>query len=175
MSQIEDIVRRIVDQMMTRQPKTRIGIVTSYDPNRYAAKVKLQPEGIESGWVPISTLHIGNGYGIAVGLTPGDQVVMGYHEGDPESPFVMGRLHSDQERPPVAQSGEIVIQHKSGAVFKIDTSGNISVSGDGNLTINVTGDIALTSASLTHNTLNVGSTHVHGGVTPGAGDTSTPH
>lgn len=35
--------------------------------------------------------------------------------------------------------------------------------------------VAITGSSLEHNDVNVGSTHVHGGVTPGGADTSTPH
>jgi hypothetical protein len=44
----------------------------SYDPQHYRAKVAFQPEGQESGWLPIDIGQIGKGSGIAVGLTPGD-------------------------------------------------------------------------------------------------------
>lgn len=49
----------------------RHGLVTSYDPLKYLCKVTLMPEGQETGWIPIETGHIGNGYGTAVGLTTG--------------------------------------------------------------------------------------------------------
>ena len=171
---IEDIIRRVVDQALTRRPKPRVGIVTSYDPNRYAAKVQLQPEGHESGWIPIDTGHIGSGFGIAVGLTPGDQVSIGYHEDDPDSPKVTGRLHSDQERPPVAQSGEVVIQ-TSTSVLKIDKSGNITITSGGNMTISASGSIALTSGGqLTHNGHDIGSDHLHTNFAPGGGLSGPP-
>lgn len=173
MSDIEDVVRRIVDQMLSRRPHTRVGVVTSYDPNRHAVKVIQQPEGSESGWIPISTPHVGNNFGVAIGLTPGDQVVIGYHEDDLESPFVSGRLHSDQERPPVAQSGEIVIQTPN-TLIKVDSSSNISVTTTGNLTINATGNIALTSAKLTHNGKDIGSDHQHTEVVKGGDLTGPP-
>ena len=41
-------------------------------PPRLRAKVTFQPDGQESGWLPIDIGHIGKGSGIAVGLTPGD-------------------------------------------------------------------------------------------------------
>ncbi|MGN6536403.1 MAG: phage baseplate assembly protein V [Mesorhizobium sp.] len=173
MSDLEDVIRRIVDQMLSRQPHSRIGTVTSYDPNRHAAKVMLQPENVESGWVPISTAHVGNGFGLAIGLTPGDQVEIGYFESNPDAPRITGRVHSDQERPPVAQSGEIVLQ-TPGATIKVDASSNISISTTGNLTISATGNVAIASATLKHNGVNIGSTHVHSGVTPGAADTGVP-
>ena len=40
--------------------------------------------------------------------------------------------------------------------------------------ITIEGEVVINGASLTHNGLNVGSTHTHKGVTPGAGLTGTP-
>lgn len=96
----------------------RHGIVTSYDPDKYLAKVTFMPEGQESGWLPIETGHIGDSYGVAVGLQPGDgkksgdQVIIRYQEGDLESGKIVQRVHSDDEKPPVVKSGEIVIWSK---------------------------------------------------------------
>lgn len=96
----------------------RHGIVTSYDPQKYLAKVTYMPEGQESGWLPIETGHIGNDYGVAIGLQPGDgkktgdQVIVRYQEGDLESGKIVQRVHSDNEKPPTVQSGEIVLWSK---------------------------------------------------------------
>lgn len=109
----------------------RHGIVTSYDPERYLAKVTFMPEGQESGWLPIETGHIGNDYGVAIGLQPGDgkksgdQVIVRYQEGDLESGKIVQRVHSDDEKPPTVQSGEIVIWSK----FK-QTEGKSSLGDD---------------------------------------------
>lgn len=43
-----------------------------------------------------------------------------------------------------------------------------------NVEINATDSIALQSPSLTHNGVNIGSTHVHGGVSPGGSNTGGP-
>lgn len=45
----------------------------------------------------------------------------------------------------------------------------------GGITIHSTGTVNITSTTLTHNGVNIGATHVHGGVEPGGGSTSTPH
>lgn len=96
----------------------RHGLVTSFDPKKYLAKVTFQPEGQESGWLPIEAGHIGAGYGIAVGLTPGDgkstgdQVIVRYQENDFEGGKIVQRVHSDQDTPPTVQSGEMVIWAK---------------------------------------------------------------
>jgi len=94
------------------------GLVTSYDPKKHLAKVTFQPSGQESGWLPIETGHIGEGFGIAVGLTPGDgktsgdQVVIRYHGNDVESGKIVQRVHSDNQKPPEVQSGEMVLWTK---------------------------------------------------------------
>jgi hypothetical protein len=116
----------------------RHGIVSSYDPKNHLAKVTFQPEGQESGWLPIETGHIGSGYGMVFGLQPGqagvsnsgqggqtgetqnqgDQVVVRFQEGDIESGKIAQRVHSDMDKPPEVQSGEMMIWakfQKSGA------------------------------------------------------------
>ena len=37
------------------------------------------------------------------------------------------------------------------------------------------GGVNIVSGTLKHNGVNIGATHVHGGVEPGGGNTSTPH
>lgn len=162
---IEELVRRIVDQQMSRQPKKHAAEVTSYDPKRHAVKAKAQPSGVESGWMPIATSHIGDGIGVAIGPNIGDQIIVDYLNGDIDSPFMAGRLHSDKEQPPQANSGEMVLQ-TAGA--KIATSGgSVSISAGG-------GTLELAGGSLKHNGVEIGSTHKHGGVTIGAGQTDVP-
>lgn len=96
----------------------RHGVVTSYDPERYLAKVMYMPEGQESGWLPIETGHIGSDYGFAVGLQPGDgkqsgdQVIVRFQEGDLESGKIVQRVHSDNDKPPTVQAGEMVMWAK---------------------------------------------------------------
>lgn len=96
----------------------RHAMVTSYDAKRHLAKVMLQPEGQETGWLGIETGHVGNDYGIAIGLqggdgkTTGDQVIVRFQEGDLESGKIVQRIHSEDEKPPTVQSGELVLWAK---------------------------------------------------------------
>jgi phage baseplate assembly protein gpV len=131
----------------------RHGLVTSYDPKTYLAKVTFQPEGQESGWLPIETGHIGNGFGIAIGLTPGkgggqqgggggsggssggqqqddgDQVIVRYQEGDIESGKIVQRVHSDKDKPPKVEAGEMVFWHKNGAMIFFSKDGSLLLKG----------------------------------------------
>lgn len=125
---LENMIYRCIERWSAARYTERHGLVTSYDPKTYLAKVKFQPEGQESGWLPVETGHIGNGYGIAIGLQTGsgqgnqqqnsqggqqqqsgDQVIVRFQEGDFESGKIVQRVHSDQDKPPQVQSGEIVI------------------------------------------------------------------
>ena len=136
---LEALVYSLIDRYLsggTRQLGNvryheRHAIVTSYDPERYLAKVMLMPEGQETGWLPIETGHIGNNYGFAVGLQPGDgkttgdQVIVRFQEGDLESGKIVQRVHSDDDKPPTVQSGEMVMWAK----FK-NSTGNSGLGDD---------------------------------------------
>jgi hypothetical protein len=111
---LENLILSTVERVLAGRRSERHGLVTSYDPDKHLAKVTFMPEGQESGWLPIETGHVGNGFGIAVGLTPGDgkktgdQVIVRYQEGDFESGKIVQRVHSDQDKPPRVESGEMV-------------------------------------------------------------------
>jgi phage baseplate assembly protein gpV len=112
---LEKFILNVVQRWSAGRYSERHALVTSYDPKNHLAKVTFMPEGQESGWLPIETGHIGNGYGIATGLQPGDgkttgdQVIVRMQEGDFESGKIVQRVHSDQDMPPEVQSGETVI------------------------------------------------------------------
>lgn len=131
-------VHRVVQGLVQRP---RIGTVTSWDPKTHSAKVMLMPENIETGWIPVSNHHAGNGYGVLIGLEIGEQVEIGFQEGDISSPRIMGRLHSDEDKPPEVKSGEVLIKHKSGSALFIDENGNIHLKSSGNVYVNGSGEV----------------------------------
>lgn len=128
---LENLILSTVERWWAGRYSERHGLVTSYDSKKHLGKVTYMPEGQESGWLPIETGHIGDSYGIAVGLTPGDgkktgdQVVVRFQEGDFESGKIVQRVHSDDQKPPQAESGEIVIWTK----FKKSGGGKDSADG----------------------------------------------
>lgn len=52
--------------------------------------------------------------------------------------------------------------------------GGMVIHTPGTLGINAAGGVSITSPTLTHNGVNIGSTHAHGGVTPGGSNTGGP-
>lgn len=112
---LENLILHTIERWYASRYSEKHGLVTSFDPKRYLAKVMIQPGGYETGWLPIETGHIGDNFGIAVGLTPGDgkttgdQVVVRFQGNDIESGKIVQRVHSDQDQPPEVQAGEVVI------------------------------------------------------------------
>jgi phage gp45-like len=132
---LENLILSTVERVLAGRRSERHGLVTSYDPDKHLAKVTFMPEGQESGWLPIETGHIGNGFGIAIGLTPGDgkktgdQVIVRYQEGDFESGKIVQRVHSDKEKPPRVESGEMVFWHEKGAKLFFKKDGSVLLQG----------------------------------------------
>ena len=152
----------------------RFGLVSSFDPTAYAARVMIQPENVLSGWLPILSPWVGAGWGLAAPLTPGAQVLVVAQEGDAEQGVIVGAVWSAVDTPPGAPAGELWLKHQSGSFLKLQNDGTIALQAT---VVNVTGNLVVTGDILdqngAHGTLadlrNAYDTHVHadpqGGVT----------
>jgi len=155
----------------------RFGLVSSFDPANYAARVLLQPENVLSGWLPVLSLWVGAGWGLCAPLTPGAQVMVIAQEGDSEQGVVIGAVWSAVDQPPVTTAGEFWLVHQTGSYLKLQNDGSIAMQAPvvniaGNLV--VSGDISDYSGA--RGTLNdlrgVYDTHTHN--VPQGGVTSKP-
>lgn len=168
--------------------KPKQGLVSSYDPDRYAVKVRLQPEDIETGWLPIEVLQAGAAFGIYAAPAVGDLAIVLFLEANREVGWCAGFLPNDQDRPPKVLTGEIHAIHKSGAFLKFLTDGTVHLEATAGIlskgpwshqgTLHVTDDVTV-DKTLTAATDVVGGgkhlkTHVHSGVTAGAANTGQP-
>lgn len=115
----------------------KFGMVTSVNPHNATARVVIQPDGVLSGWLPVLSQWVGNGWGMICPPTPGDQVVLVPHEGDVEQGIIIGRSFSNERMPPVVPGGEFWLMHQSGSFLKLCNDGTIQVSGD----LHVQGDV----------------------------------
>jgi phage baseplate assembly protein gpV len=106
----------------------RFGLVSSFDPNAYAARVMLQPENVLSGWLPIVSAWVGAGWGLAAPLTPGDQVLVVAQEGSAEHGVILGAVWSVVDAPLPAPAGELWLRHQTATTVNI--TGNLVVSGN---------------------------------------------
>ncbi|OYV32514.1 MAG: baseplate assembly protein [Acidocella sp. 20-61-6] len=118
----------------------RFGLVSSFDPSAYAARVLIQPENVLSGWLPILSAWVGSGWGLAAPLTPGAQVLVIAQEGDAEQGVILGAVWSAVDQPLGTPGGELWLQHQSGSFLKLHNDGTISLQAP---VVNVGGDLVV--------------------------------
>jgi len=141
-------------QMANQGLNTRQGTISGYDPSTYSVKVMIQPDGVLTGWIPLKSLWIGNGWGLFSPPSIGDAVEINYQEADGFGGSVGLRFFNDQDRPLPCPSGEFWLVHKSGSLLKFHndgtveavTSSDLNATVGGNLTASVKGDASITAA-----------------------------
>lgn len=111
---------------------TRQGIVTAYDPTTYSVKVQLQPTGEETGWIPLSTAWVGNGWGMAAGPMLNAVVSVVPDSGNISNGMVVGQFYNDVDRSPGPPSGEFWVVHQSGSLLKFTNDGQVLITAQTN-------------------------------------------
>ncbi len=129
-----DLIRREAATAAAMRHWTGTVVVTSYDSKKHAIKGMLVPHEIETGWIPISTDHIGNGFGNLAGpkvgspdALDGDQFHVQFDAGNTNTLTATHRIFSEQDVPPQVQSGEILSQHQTGTKVFMDKDGQAIV------------------------------------------------
>lgn len=153
--------------------QARHALVTSVDPVAHAVKVSIQPEGIESGWIPDGTWAAA-GLRIACPTEIGSQVLVVPVEGDAEHPVLVAKVFDVTTVPPTSpatgktvQAGEIGIFLGGGNYIHLTDQGIYlrgTVHIDGNLAI--AGDAVASGVSVV--------SHLHSGVQTGSGISGAP-
>ncbi len=128
---------------MSSRATTLIGIVNGYDPNTYTARVLLQPNNTLSGWLPILSPWVGNGFGLFVPPNIGDVVEVQFQEGSYAVGMICSRRFNNDARPLPVPSGEAWLVHESGSFIKLTNDGKISINGNTEIditssTVNIT-------------------------------------
>ena len=143
-SDFENAVLRIVERHSAGRHNKRAGLVTSWDPKKHLAKVMFQPEGHETGWLPVHTMAAANGSGHMTGLTQGDGKTTGdhvevvYQEGDFETGAIVARIHSEVDAAPTVQSGEQLFSTPFGQSIKMANDKSVAIAGASNLKADMT-------------------------------------
>lgn len=126
-----DVIRREVFRVLARHTRETAGIVTGWDPKAHAVKVKLQPEGVETGWIPLRTLQTGSSHGLHIAPSVGDPLAVAFHEDDREAGTIMGAFFTDKHPPVEVKEGEYLYRHKSKAEFYFKEDGTVWIKGKG--------------------------------------------
>jgi uncharacterized protein involved in type VI secretion and phage assembly len=160
----------------------RKGTISGYDPSSHSVKVTVQPEGFDTGWIQLSALGVGNGWGVLTGPQLGDEVAVSFDGGDLNLGHVTGRYFSDVAPPPAVPSGETWVVHKSGSLLKFHNDGTVEIKAAGGMSYTatahqfhgpITTDNSITAAGdVVAGTVSLES-HLHNGGTI-SGKTSAP-
>lgn len=109
---------------------SRSGTISGYDPGSHCVKVTIQPDGYDTGWIQLSALGVGNGWGVMTGPQIGDEVSVTFDGGDPQLGKVTGRYFNDDRPPPPVPAGETWIVHQSGARLRFNNDGTVTLHSD---------------------------------------------
>lgn len=122
----------------------RSAIVTEYAQDTYSARVKLQPEDVETGFLPVSSIWIGNNWGLYCPPSPGDAVWVHFQEGDSGAGTIFCAQFNDTDRPLPVPSGEFWIVHKSNSLLQFFNTGDVQLTTARDLLATVGRDITAT-------------------------------
>ena len=136
MNGLQNIMRREGARAASQKALPRRGIVTAYDPDHYAAKVAIQPENVETGFIPIGSPWVGNGWGMFCPPSPGDEVDVMFQEGGRNAAYISLRFYGNAAQPLAAPAGEFWLVHQSGSFLQFKNDGSIQI--NSNAYINVT-------------------------------------
>ena len=183
--QIADLYNRIAEVERRARNRKRTGVVEEGPDDQGRYRVKLtEGDGTTpflTGWIKPKTMSAG-GTKIDVVYTKGEQVDVASENGDLTDAVIDFSTYSESNARANTSNSAIHITNGSTTMQLAEgvltiTTPTVTITADVNITgeVTITGPVAITGASLTHNGLNVGSTHVHGGVAVGGADTAGPH
>lgn len=159
-------MRLQAQRALSEHTTTRVALIHNYNPNEYVARATLQPDDVQTGYLPIAAAWVGNGWGM---FSPPPENALGlvaFPEGNINAGIILGCFWNDVDRPLAVPSGEFWLVHQTGSCIKfhndgsveLDANTNLTVTVGGNLTANVTGNADLTAESATVN----GNTQING-------------
>ncbi len=133
---------------MANQPQiVRVGTITAYDDTGTGSvKVMIQPDAGETGWIPLLSPWIGNGWGMVCAPSIGDPVEVHFELGSTTAGFAGLRFFNDSQRAPPAPSGEFWLIHKSGSLLKFTNDGKVALISTSDLNATVGGNLNATVA-----------------------------
>lgn len=135
---------------------------------RIKVRFVVSGQKIESDWVPIMSFFAGPSYGAFFLPQVGDCALVGFGDGDPDQPYVLGFVWNGTLNPPVEQaqqqdvreirtkkgklillddsaSGQLTLIDEKKNTVQIDTANNrISVDSQGDVTIKAKGKVTIT-------------------------------
>jgi hypothetical protein len=110
-----EIVRRVVRSELARAATSTLGVVTAVhahtaedDENNYEVDVRLKHDDLQLQRLPVTVPHAG----AAAPARVGDLVLVQPLDGELNQALVTGRFYHADERPPLHEEGEVLLEHR---------------------------------------------------------------
>lgn len=111
-----------------------LGTVIAFDQNNYYVNCELYPadptdsnsQSIQTGWIPLGSPWVGNGWGFFAPPNIGDIVLIEYQEGSFQNAVASVRFYQLDQNLSVP-SGECWLVHSSGSFIKMKNDGSILI------------------------------------------------
>jgi hypothetical protein len=133
-------------QAQNNDTVTATGLITSVDQASYMAKVMLMPWGVETGWLPIGTIAVGNGWGFFHLPLTNTECTVSFQGGSVDNGRILHVNSNAMDAPPTGLvQGEFLLQHQSGSLIHFDNDGNVNIVTSADLTATVGGDVVLSA------------------------------
>lgn len=156
MESIISVMQQVAAREAEKIYTTELGEVTAIfphasdgDKNNYQCSVKLKNRKTADGSdfelrkVPVATGHIG----LASIPNAGDLVLVQFIGGDLNAPVITGRLYNDEDKPPVSDKNQVVLDRVESIKIIMDGGTTIEIDKDGNVKIEAKGDVILNGGS----------------------------
>ncbi len=163
LSDVFETVRKIAEAEVKKLNVVELGVITSVfphssggDKDNYECNIKLKNKDVELRRVPVATQQLG-----FVSIpNVGDLAIVTFVEGDVNSPILLGRLYTDDDRPPTSKTGEVVytpgysheqgtrrihFEFSGGMVFTITDDDLTAKAGKTTIVMNRDGDLSIES------------------------------
>jgi uncharacterized protein involved in type VI secretion and phage assembly len=147
MSAMMEMMRMQAMTAMQGVITARWGVISAYDPDTYAIKAQIQPEGTETGWLPLLSQWVGPNWGDFSGPLLGMQIQLIFEHGNMQSPVGAGQAWSTQAPPIPVPSGERLIQHASGSLLHFDNAGNVTLTANKAMTMNAPSGLTINAGT----------------------------
>lgn len=165
MSALQRSIQRVALRARLAIGRAVIGLVND------AAKLQAVQVQLRAGQVRDGAEHFQH-YGFTSVPFPGAEGI-GLAVGGSTDHLVVINIDDRRYRLKGLQSGEVALYDDQGQSILLGRNGKITVHATTELEL-VAPDVNIISATLKHNGVNIGSTHVHGGVQLGGSNTSGP-